>query len=183
MLTPRDFATPAWLDENKENQVPSAGGKGGLPMTPDTIPKAFHLRYQASSFATQAPKKLPPRGHPLQTLPRQQYNGGQAPTKVPAKPLSDYNTLNQLLDFNKPFNNFLSADLNTEPGPTIYEDQDHTMCNVKLFKDPPTPSALGFQDLTLLDHSESTVPDFTVKAVPRQNRTRVHIVPSMQWAE
>jgi hypothetical protein len=183
MSTPFDFVTPAWIDENKENYVSSSGSKGGLPMTPDTLQTAFHFPNQALPYATQAPKKLPLRGHPLQALQNQQYNGNQTPGKILPTFVGDQYALGQLLNSNSPFDDVLGAYLDTEPGPTIYEDQDPAMGDLLLFNDPPTPSALGFQDLTLLDPSKSPVPEFALHPVARQNRTSVHITPSMQWAE
>jgi hypothetical protein len=183
MSTPLEFVTPAWIDENKENHVSSSGSKGGLPMTPSTLQTVFHLPDHPLPFATQAPKKLPLRGHPLQPLPNQQYNGSQTPGKILPNFVTDQYNLDQLLNSESPFDDVLGAYLDTEPGPTIYEDQDPAMSALLLFDDPPTPSVLGFQDLTLLDLSKNPVPEVALHPVARQNRTSVHITPSMQWTE
>jgi hypothetical protein len=176
-----EFSTPYWLGAgNKENETPLGNGNGGVFKTHVAHQAAAHTYHGPASLTAQVPVRLSleDRSIPAFSYP-QHHHVGQALS-------SDDRPFTPDFSFRcyPPADTHLGMSTGAEPGYTIYEDedQDFAMTGTSVGSGPPTPSALGFQDLSLLEIPRRPLPMTPVKAMTQGTGASVEILPTSWWS-
>ena len=192
------------FSSNKENDTPVSQVKG-TTLVPPGAPQADYCYHQGLvQSAIPKHKDLPFRRHPLQDLPKQQCTGNETlghvfpppdkvstlgfpeachfPTPMPSSAYSQsllgLSPPNLNFQYSPPLGEVLEVSIDSEPGPTIYEEPDTMMCGSHRPSGPLTPTELKFEELSLLDVSKSPSPTFPSQSVVQFNRTDVYVVQS-----
>lgn len=194
--TPSSFyAPPVFFSCNKENETPLFEGKDKTPRAPQA---AYSQHQGLAPLAIRTRTGLSPRS-PLEELSREQYigNGISSPMLPPrarqstpgfsrvTPPMSAAAQEPSLLgstppdeiDFISLLDEVLGVCLDSEPGPTIYEENDTSMCYQQIPAGPLSPSELNLQDLSLLDVPYHQLLALSSRPV-QYNRASVYIVQS-----
>lgn len=180
---------PTFFDSDKENITPFCQGKGEANELAGA-PQAMYSGGQDHSLLhLQSYPRLQLHGYPLQDYSEQQfirkditYQAMLQPTQIQYRTQDSSELGSSPPRFSSDFASSYSPDvaleasLDSEPGPTIYEDPDTTIHDQCVPMDPLTPSDLNMQGLTLLD-----IPNQPISLYPRQpviqyNRASVYIM-------
>ncbi|CAO2653961.1 Nn.00g106940.m01.CDS01 [Neocucurbitaria sp. VM-36] len=202
---PSTFSMPSTsFSSDKENETPVSQCKDTTLVAPGAPQGDYYDHQGPGQFAIPKHNDFPLRRHPLQDLLEQQHTGNETlghvfppfdevstsgssevchfPTPILSSAYSQSllgpPTPNLNLQCSPPRGEVLGDLLDSEPGPTIYEEPDTTMCGSRHVSGPLTPSELKFEELSLLEVSKSTSPTFPSQTVVQFNRTSVYVVQS-----
>jgi hypothetical protein len=175
---------------NKENASPFDQDKYHVARDGDGISQ---LNFQWPPGLTPYPQQqAKARSQPLQPLIQLSLNNIKAPGQHFMPVGRDGFRPELTLGYSLPEDGGILGFLDSEPGPTIYEDN---VTSNEMFLPPMgplTPSALPMQDLSLVDvpsHDYAVVdvpsrrlPEVPIRRFIPRNRTTVYVEPSAYWA-
>ncbi|KAL6710474.1 hypothetical protein ACN47E_008522 [Coniothyrium glycines] len=172
---PSAFFTPATsYHHDKENVLPMFIGNGNVPCTP----------FAGEPFAVRSKKASPLQGPPLQDFFCKQYTGFEKSYGVAPRQLYlDSSPPGLAFDSSSSPQDVLDMQLDSEPGPVIYEDVNVAMDGQAAFMGPPTPTDLRFHQLSLLDMPSQSLPEIPSQLVAPQTRTTFYTVETSSLAE
>lgn len=185
------------LCSTKENSTPIFEVQGVRREAPGID---CYAKEQFVPVAVQSRGDQPPHGYPLQDVSHQYMVGDDGPdqmllgfdnecfssplpmhkTSTTVHDQAPYMSSSDLTAFwsTPPTSDYLYYNLDSNPGPVIYEDPDTIMCNGSSPINPPTPIDLHFQDLSLLELPESPLPAQPSHHKTGANRTNVFMLQS-----